>query len=55
MQALNVPPGLEALLQVGRFCLPLGMGPPSLGMEPLHLLLAMELLDPQWEETKCRP
>ena len=36
---------------------PLGMGPLSLGMEPLHLLKAMAMghLDPHLKETKCRP
>ena len=33
---------------------PLDMGPPSLGMEPLHRLPAMEPLDPHLKEIKCR-
>ena len=31
---------------------PLGMGPPSLGMEPHHLLQAMGQLDPH---LRCKP
>ena len=41
----------QRLLDMG----PLAMGPPSLGMEPLHLLQAMEPLDLHLKETKCRP
>ena len=33
----------------------LGMGSPSLGMEPLYLFRAMGHLDPHLKETKCRP
>ena len=40
----------KRLLDMG----PLAMGPPSLGMEPLHLLQAMEPLDPHLKEIKCR-
>ena len=42
---------LQRLLDMG----PQAMGPPSLGMEPLHLLQAMEPLDLHLKETKCRP